>query len=126
MEGSIVNQIEISGFKTEKEAEKFKKKLKTLKTPFRITGFESEEASWKMKEDFSLVYLFITEDIYPLEQIKSFAFANKELEIQHLVLSPSGCGEMIHYSYSAGSEEITEYSGPALLMLGDLIKGGFH
>jgi len=50
LEGSIVNQIEISGFKTEKEAEKFKKKLKTLKTPFRITGFESEEASWKMKE----------------------------------------------------------------------------
>jgi hypothetical protein len=126
LEGSILNQVEIAGFKSEKEAGAFRRKLKSLNSLFKVKGFKAEEASWKMKDDFSLVYLFITEDSYPREEIKSLIGDHGSLEVQHLVLSPSGCGEMIHHLYSSGTEEISEYSGPALLMLGDLIKGGFQ
>lgn len=125
MEGTVVNQLEISGFENEKDALKFIKKLKSLKSVFSIPGFKAEEASFKMKEDYSLIYLFLTEDGYPEKEIKTFNENNPTLQIQHLVISPTGCGEMIHYLYAGEEIEATEYSGPAILMLGDLIKGGF-
>ncbi|RQW05914.1 MAG: hypothetical protein EH225_04000 [Calditrichaeota bacterium] len=125
MEGTIVNQVEISGFESEKDSEKFRKKLKTLKSAFSLTGFRAEEASFKIKDDFSLVYLFLTEDEYPEKEIRHLQEENSTLEIQHLIISPTGCGEMLHFIYSKDGAEVTEYSGPAILMLGDLIQGGF-
>ncbi|MBB6478777.1 hypothetical protein [Spirochaeta isovalerica] len=125
MEGTIVNQVEISGFENEKDAEKFRKKLKSFKSLFTLPGFKAQDASFKLKDDFSLIYLFLTEDEYPEAEIKQLFEENDSLEIQHLVISPTGCGEMLHFFYSREGHETTEYSGPAILMLGDLIQGGF-
>lgn len=126
MEGSIVNQVEISGFADEKEAVRFRKKLKSFKSAFSLPSFKADEASWKIKENHSLVYLFLTEDSFPEEAIGSLAAENENLEIQHLLISPSGCGEMMHFHYRGKEVEKSEFSGEAVLMLGDLIKGGFQ
>jgi hypothetical protein len=133
LEGSIVNQIELSGFDTEKESEKFRKKLKSLKSIFNLSkinkslSFIAEDASWKVKEDFSLVYLFLTEDTYPEKEIQALAGFYNELNIQHLVISPSGAGRIIHYDYTSGvlTGKI-EQDGSIAHMLGDLIHGGFQ
>lgn len=132
MDGSIVNQIEISGFSDAKESARMRKKLKTLKSVFNLSavdkkiGFTAQEASWKEKDDHSLVYLFLTEDSFPREEVRMFAELFGNLEIQHLAISPSGCGEMIHLVYSAGEVSETSYGGSVVHMLGDLIKGGFQ
>jgi len=133
LEGSVVNQIEISGFENEKDSAKFRKKLKSLKSVFTLSkvdktlSFIAEEANWKMKEDYSLVYLFITEDSHPESEILSLAKLYSLLRIQHLVISPSEEGLMIHYLYSKGALiKKTEHSGAMVYMLGDLIKGGFE
>ena len=133
LEGSIVNQIEINGFSNEKEATEFSRKLKSSKTVFNLSkidktlNFAADEASWKMKDDYSLLYLFITEDSFPEEDIFSFAAMNENLNFQHLVISPSGTGLLIYISYSGGKQiERKEIPGGTALMLGDLIKGGYQ
>lgn len=133
LEGSIVNQIEISGFTDEKKAVKFRKKIKSIKSIFNLSridksiSFAAEEASWKLKDDFSLVYLFLTEDFYPEEEIAALSSSLEELSVRHLVLSPSGEGLVLYFHYGNGVlEEKTEVKGDAAHMLGDLVKGGFH
>lgn len=133
MEGSIVNQVEITGFENQKESEKFRKKLKSLKSVFNLTKadksltFIAEEASWKEKEDHSLVYLFLTDDSSPQKEILTLAEIYNNLRIQHLIISPSGEGEMIHFVYSCGEIiEETHHKGALAHMLGDLIQGGFQ
>ncbi len=132
MEGSIINQVEISGFLTEKEAEKFRKKIKSFKSVFHLSKMDKtlqflpEEASWKMKEDFSLVYLFLTDDTYPEKEISSLSQVEKSLSIRHLIISPSGEGDIIFYDYENGNlSEKKEVKGGTAQMLGDLVKGGF-
>lgn len=133
MEGSIINQVEISGFLTEKEAEIFRKKLKSLKSVFHLSKmdkslqFQAEDASWKLKEDFSLVYLFLTEDFYPGDEISSLSQLKNTLSIRHLIISPSGEGDIIFFQYDNGSlSDKTEVSGGTAQMMGDLVKGGFQ
>jgi len=126
LEGAIVNQVEISGFESEKESLRFRKKMKSFKSLFSLPGFTADEASFKMKEDFSLVYLFLTEDTYPEVEIKKLQSENPSLEIQHLVISPSDCGEMLHFHYGNGHDEVNSFHGAAINMLGDLIQGGFR
>lgn len=132
MEGTIVNQVEISGFEEEKSSEKFRKKLKSFKAVFNLKSYDksfsfiAEEASWKMKENHSLVYLFLTEDSHPGEELSRLAALNPALEIQHLLISPSGCGEVLYRTYKGESVEEESYSGSLAHMLGDLIQGGFQ
>ena len=133
MEGSIVNQIEISGFSDEKEAQQFRKKIKSLKSNFNLKkissniDFIAEEASWKIKDDNSLVFLFITEDFSPENEIKNLSELLPNLKLQHLVISPSGSGLLKHLSYENGELVYkNEVEGSLSQMLGDLIKGGFQ
>ena len=132
MEGSVVNQIEISGFIDDKESEKFRKKIKSLKSVFTLSkidksiNFTAEEASWKNKEKHNLVYLFLTEDSSPENELLEVSRLNRSLLIKHLMISPSGGGKLIFQSYSEGHQvERRLFEGPAVQMLGDLIKGGF-
>lgn len=132
MEGSIVNQIEITGFNDENDVKDLRKRLKSFKTPFslhsldRTLNFKAEEASWKEKDNHSLVYLFLTEDSHPGEEISKMAKLFPDLEIRHLVISPSGCGEVILNIYHGSDTENHEYSGTLAKMLGDLVQGGFQ
>jgi len=133
LEGSIVNQIEISGFADNKEAEKFRKKIKSLKSVFNLSkiskniDFIADECSWKMKDDFSLVYLFITEDSFPEEMIRAMAEKLENYNIQHLVIAPSGEGIIYHYTFTSGRLALkNEVKGNMAIMMGDLIKGGFQ
>lgn len=132
MEGTIVNQIEISGFEDEKSSDKFRKKLKSLKSRFNLKSFDksmsfsAEEASWKSKEDHSLIYLFLTEDSHPDKEIARLAELNPLLEIQHLIISPAGCGEILLRQYKGETLKEETFSGSLAHMLGDLIQGGFR
>lgn len=132
MEGSVVNQIEIRGFSDENDSASFRKKLKSLKSKFNLPSldkslsFSAEEASWKEKEDHSLVFLFITEDSNPGSEIAKMACLYPNLEIDHLVIAPSGCGEVILTHYKGESEEHQEFGSELAQMLGDLIQGGFQ
>lgn len=133
MEGSIINQLEISGFSTEKESVKFRKTIKSLKSAFNLSKldktleFQAEEASWKMKDDFSLVYLFLTDDSYPEKDISSLAKMKENLSFRQLVISPSGEGDILYYHYENGSlSEKKEMKGGAAQMFGDLVQGGFQ
>jgi len=133
LEGSIVNQIEIRGFADNKEAVKFRKKIKSLKSVFDLSNidksldFTADECSWKMKDDFSLVYLFLTEDSFPEEMICSMAGKLETYHIQYMVIAPSGEGVIYHYSYSNGKLILKkEVKGNMAIMMGDLIKGGFQ
>lgn len=133
MKGSIVNQVEISGFSEQKEVEIFRKKIKSLKSVFNLhkldksLHFQTEEASWKMKDDFSLIYLFLTEDSYPEEEITNVSRLNNQLTIKHLIISPSGEGNMIYFKYEQGVlSDKREVKGSVAHMLGDLVNGGFQ
>lgn len=132
MEGTIVNQVEISGFDSDKDAEKFRKKIKTLNSVFSLfkidkaIDFSAEEASWKNKEKHTIVYLFLTEDSSPEKELLEVTRLKRSLLIKHLMISPSGGGKLIFRSYSDGHQvEQNSLEGPAVQMLGDLIKGGF-
>lgn len=133
LKGSIVNQIKIKGFADQKDSDKFRKKIKSLKSIFHLSkidksiNFYADEASWKMKDDFSLIYLFLTEDSFPEEEISALSRLKKDLSISHLVIAPSEEGLMLYYHYE-NSEllEKTEVKGGTAHMLGDLIQGGFQ
>jgi hypothetical protein len=132
LEGSVVNQIEISGFKNLVEAEKFRKKIKSMKSVFNISKidkhieFQAEEASYKIKDDHSLVYLFLTENSYPEHELCDLSGIMKNLSINHLIIAPSGEGVLIFFRYEMGQIiEKTEMKGSVAHMLGDLIQGGF-
>ncbi len=133
IKGSVVNQIEISGFPNEKEALKFRRSIKSSKSIFDLSKidksicFLAQNASWKIKENYNLIYLFITEEIYPEEEIKIITETFQELNIQHLIISPGGEGILIHNEYSTGLlKNETILSGRTAKMLGDLIQGGFN
>jgi hypothetical protein len=133
MEGSIVNQIEISGFSSKEESEKFRKKIKSIKSIFNLSkinkslSFAAIEGSLKIKDDFSLVYIFITENSFPEEEIQILAEEKKELNIQHMIIAPSEAGNVMYISYSYGElYERKEVVGGMAKMLGDLILGGFQ
>jgi len=133
VEGSIINQIEISGFNNEKEAKKFQKRIKSFKSVFNLNkidksiNFLAEEASWKIKEDFSIVYLFITEETFPEDKICKLSKFLKNLNFEYLIISPSQIGHLIFLNYCKGLVlEKKEIFGKSVKMLGDLIKGGFN
>ncbi|MBI9096870.1 MAG: hypothetical protein JEY91_00260 [Spirochaetaceae bacterium] len=132
MEGTVVNQIEIKGFSDDKKSEKFRKQIKSLRSVFHLSqmdknlDFAAADASWKKKDDHSLVYLFLTEGFSPESEICSLAELYPHLEIHHMIISPNGKGLLLYFRYSGGKlSEKTEQTGSVVHMLGDLIKGGF-
>lgn len=132
MEGSVVNQIEILGFEDEKSLQRFRKKLKSLKSHFNLTSlgkdfsFVAEEASIKVKDSKSLTYLFISEEIHPADEIKKMAELYSDLEILHLIIAPSGEGYMCLKTYKEGNSQVEEVRGSIPHMIGSLLQGGFQ
>lgn len=132
MQGSIVNQVEISGFKENKDLVRFRKNLKSFKSNFNLKSYDkkfsfiAEEATWKEKDDNCLIYLFITEDSHPGEEIKQLAQENDSLTFKHLIISPADEGVVYCRILNGNDVEENIYPGDLAKMLGNLIQGGFQ